>query len=173
VDREPCSVDLVEDVCRELQDRFQLAGLSISTGCEPGHEHDGSSCGLDLTAHEPNAPHSLAEFVTQAREVGSVDRSASVWASGGCARTVARLAAAYLVLVDDPRLGRVIDYLQAGELCFDCDRPCTIDQGVHSTQRAVLCFECGTAERGVACLLMSSWAGTGAHLLAAVRATLR
>ena len=173
MESEPHSADVVVEVSRELQDRFQLAGFSISTGCEPGHEHDGSSCGLDLTAHEPNAPHSLAEFVTQTREVGSVDRSASVWASGGCARTVARLASAYLVLVDDPRLGRVIDSLQASELCVDCDRPCTIDRGVHSTQRAVLSFECGTAERGVACLLMSSWSGTGAHLLAAVRATLR
>ncbi len=173
MDTDPPPTDVVAEVCRELQDRFQLAGLSISAGCEPGHEHDGSSCGLDLTAHEPDAPHSLAEFATQAREVGSADRSASVWASGGCARTVARLAAAYLVLVDDPRLGRVIDSLQAGELCVDCDQLCTIDRGVHSAQRAVLSFECGTAERGVACLLMSSWSGTGAHLIAAVRATLR
>jgi hypothetical protein len=163
--------DAMRELRQEIEQRFQLADLSLLSTCNPGHPHDGLTCGLDLTAHDSRSPELGGEFVVQPVPAHRSEWISSVHASGGCPQLVSRLSAAYLALVDDPRLGRAIDELDTADLCCDCEEPCTTQRGVHSIQRAVLSFECGSMERVVAHRLMSSWSGTGEQLAAVVRAT--
>ena len=122
----------MDDLCREVEQRFQLADLVLTSACNPGHVHDGRSCGLDVVAGDALVPGNVAEFVVELDPSGGSSQISRAWASGDCPTLVARVAAAYVSLEADPRLARALDEVDAKHLCDDYPEPCTLDEGVHS-----------------------------------------
>ena len=170
MDLDSANVHVVRDMCREIETRFGVTEFSFSSGCDVGHIHDGWSCGLDLSARGSDEPDSFSEFVANAAPIGTGSARPKAWASGSSPQMIVRLSAAYLALVEDPRLPHALDAGDDAELCRHCEEPCTLVRGEHSVQRAALAFRCGSAGRVLALRLMGTWPGTGDALVATVRA---
>ncbi len=154
----------------DLEERFVLAGINLTSQCRPGHDHDGARCGLDITAHEPDDPTMRVELIA-ADGVDSVSAAPSLWVQAEDPDLMARAASAYFAALKDPRLPDALDATSASTLCEDCETTCTPQRGRHSVERAVMVFPCGTDERRLAGSLMSRWAGTGQELLDVVVVT--
>ena len=148
----------------DLERRFSVGNLDITSSCPPGHLHDGDGCGLDLTAHQPDVPTVRAELVAALPDRCGPGTTSVSWVHADDHRLMARLAAAYLAALDDPRLAQALDDVEAAWLCAECGTVCSLDSGPHSVERAVLEFTCGTPERMLAIQLLPRWSGSGRDL---------